>query len=509
MNVRLSRRALLRGLGGVAISLPTLECMLNAHGTAYAQDGGALPKRYALLFAGQSLGGDGWERDKNMVAGRRFTEGGHFIAPASAGASWEMTTPLTPLADLRSDFSIVSGMAIPFSRTSTEASAVPQGGAFRDFHGGGAGPLLCGTRSESASFVCRSVTSDQVLAKLNAGKTATQSLVLRAQPVWYLSGSSFAGRQYISYGEGGQRIEAQASPQIAFNSLFGGFMPSGQAERDQFAFAQRARKSVLDVVLDKQKKLLARVSQGDRARLERHFDELRALELRVSALPPVGGGACVLPAAYGSDPVVGGDNAGSGSDTIATNTGYSDEDKRAKLMADLIYMAFVCDLTRAASLQITCFQSHMNVYKVSEALGLPIRADQHEAGHNGDANNRGQLPVSTVLKWHVSIYAQLLAKLKSTREGAGTVLDQSVVVFVPEGGHGVQLNDASSMWQTHSVEDMVMLVAGRAGGLMPGRHIKAGGVHPARALISGMRAAGYTGDKLGEVTGTIPELFGG
>jgi hypothetical protein len=508
MSFRLNRRTFLRGLGGVAIGLPTLECMLNTHGTAYAQSGGALPKRYAVVFAGQSLGGDGWERDENMIAGTRFTESGHFIAPASAGTNWEMTTPLTPLADLRSDFSIVSGMAIPFSKTSTDAASVPAGGAFRDFHGGGAGPLLCGTRSESASFVCRSVTSDQVVAKLNAGKTPTQSLVLRAQPVWYLSGSSFSGRQYISYAEGGQKIEAQASPQIAFNSLFSGFMPSGQAAQDQFAFAQRARKSVLDVVLDKQKKLLAKVSSSDRARLTRHFDELRALELRVSALPPAAGGACVLPTAYGADPAVGGDNAGSGSDTIATNTGYSEEDKRAKLMVDLIHMAFVCDLTRAATLQITCFQSHMNVYPITEALGTPIRADQHECGHNGDANNRGQLAVSTVLKWHVSIYAQLLAKLKSTSEGAGSVLDQCALMFVPEGGHGLQLNDATSLWQTHSVEDMVMLVAGRAGGLMPGRHIKATGVHPAQALISGMRAAGNTSDKLGEVTGTIPELFG-
>jgi hypothetical protein len=150
----------------------------------------------------------------------------------------------------------------------------------------------------------------------------------------------------------------------------------------------------------------------------------------------------------------------------------------------------------------------MNVSKVSEAMGLPIRADQHECGHNGDQNNRGQLPVSTLLKWHVSIYAQLLTKLKSVSEGAGSVLDQCALMFVPEGGHGIQLNDATSMYQTHSVEDMVMLIAGRAGGLMPGKHIKATGVHPVRALISGMRAAGFTGDKLGEVTGTIPELFG-
>ena len=54
---------------------------------------------------------------------------------------------------------------------------------------------------------------------------------------------------------------------------------------------------------------------------------------------------------------------------------------------------------------------------------------------------------------------------------------------------------------------MVMRAAQRAGGLKPGKHIKATGVHPVRCLISAMRAAGYTGDKLGEVTGTIPELF--
>jgi Protein of unknown function (DUF1552) len=508
MSFRLDRRTFLRGLGGVAIGLPALECMLNESGTAYAQAGGAPPRRYAIVFAGQSIGGDGWERDKNMVAGRRFTESGHFIVPSATGSGWGMTTPLTPLEALRSELSIVSGLAIPFSKTSTEASAVPAGGAFRDFHGGGCGPLLCGTRSQSASFTCRSITSDQVVAKLHAGKTPTGSLVLRAQPSWYLSGSSFAGRQYLSYGDGGARIEAQPSPQIAFNSLFSGFTPAGAAERARFDFAQRARRSVLDVILDKRDRLLGKVGAADRVRLERHFDELRALERRVAAAPPDQVGACQLPPAYGADPAVGGDNAGSGSDTIATSTGYSDEDTRARLMADLIYMAFVCDLTRVATLQITCFQSHMNVFKISEGLGLPIRADQHECGHNGDQNNRGQLPVSTVLKWHVSIYAHLLEKLRAVDEGGENLLERCAIVFMPEGGHGVQLNDASSLWQTHSVEDMVLLVAGRAGGLSPGRHIAAGGAHPARVLISAMRAAGYSGDSLGEVTGHLSELFG-
>ena len=507
MTRRIGRRTLLRGAFGVSIGLPVLECMLNDHGTALAQSN-PLPRRFVIVFAGQSLGGDGWERDKNLVAGQRFTEAGHFIAPASTGPAWEMTTPLEPLKDLRSEFSIVSGMKIPFSKTSADAADVPAGGAFRDFHGGGAGPLLCGTRSQSGSFTCRSITSDQVIAKLNKGKTTVDSLVLRAQPSWYLSGSSYAGRQYISYGDGGAKIEAQTSPQIAFKSLFQGPQPSGSNASARLDFELRGKRSVLDLITAKRQRLLSQVGAADKVRLDRHFEELRALEQRLTAMPNTSGGGCSVPADPGPDSPIGGDNAGADSSSIATNTGYSDEDTRARVMADLIHMALVCDLTRAATLQITTFQSHMNVLTVTQALGMPIRADLHECGHNGDQNNRGQLPVSTCLKWHVSIYAELLQKLHATTEGAGTALDNTVALFVPEGGHGLQLNDATSMWQTHSVEDMVMLVAGRAGGLKPGNHIASGGAHPAACLVSAMQAAGFSGDTLGEVKGNIAALFG-
>ena len=53
-----------------------------------------------------------------------------------------------------------------------------------------------------------------------------------------------------------------------------------------------------------------------------------------------------------------------------------------------------------------------------------------------------------------------------------------------------------------------MRARGRAGGLAPGRHIAATGTHPAKVLVSAMQATGYDGDTLGEVTGTVPELFG-
>ncbi|HKU45234.1 MAG TPA: DUF1552 domain-containing protein, partial [Polyangiales bacterium] len=245
-----------------------------------------------------------------------------------------------------------------------------------------------------------------------------------------------------------------------------------------------------------------------------HFDEIRALELRIADLPQTAAGTCQKPNMPGADPAVGGDNAGAGSDAIATNTGYSQEHERSRLLLDLIHMAFVCDLTRAATLQITAFQSHMNVYPITGnldspiALTRPIRADLHEVGHNGDAENRGQLAVSLCLQWHLGHYAYLLDKLRASPEGSSNVLDNSVIVFMPEAGHGRHLNTPSDTApKTHSVEEMVLLVAGRAGGLRPGRHIPTQGAHPASVLISCMRAAGASGDSFGEVSGHLPELF--
>jgi hypothetical protein len=510
----ISRRTLLRGAGGVALGLPVLECMLNDHGTAQAQDGSALPACYGIVFAGQALGGDDHEKDYQRVNGELMTQGGHFIAPPEAGTDYTITTPLRPIEHLRADYSLVTGMRIPYDVNSAEASAVPPGGAFREFHGGGASPLISGTRSTEGSFTANGPSSDQVLAQQLSAPTLVPSLVLRAQPSFYLAGYSFSGRHRISYSAAGEPVEAQDSPQTAFNALFSGFTPDDDAAAARHDFDRRSRRSVLDVILGKRDALLARVGRADQQRLAQHFDELRDLERRIGELPVVAG-ACAPLTDPGADPLIGGDNAGSGSDSIGTNTGYSDEHLRTRVMADLIHMAFVCDLTRVATLQITVFQSHMNVFPLAEHLDSPIaltraiRADLHEVGHNGDADFRGQLPVSLMLGWHISHYAYLIDKLKATTEGAGTALDRCALVFMPEAGHGRHLNSPSDTApKTHSVEEMAMLLAGRAGGLSPGRHIPTGGAHPAQLLVSAMQAAGYSGDALGEVTGNLPDVFG-
>ena len=79
-------------------------------------------------------------------------------------------------------------------------------------------------------------------------------------------------------------------------------------------------------------------------------------------------------------------------------------------------------------------------------------------------------------------------------------------VFLHEGGHGL---DPSSGKQnsSHSSERMACLIAGRAGGLKPGRHVVATNKHPAQVLICAMNAVGVNTPALGEVSGAMPELF--
>jgi hypothetical protein len=493
----------------VALALPLLECMLGKNGAKVAgAQGNGLPRRYGIVFAGQAIGGDGFPKDEQRIRGEVYTEAGHFIVPPEQGTGYTITTPLEPLAELVDDFTLIGNLAIPYDKNSAEADAVPPGGAYRDFHGGASGPLISGVRSVSPDFRAGGVTSDQVIAGLNRGQTLFDSLVLRAQPSWYLDGSSFAGRQYISYDENAERIEAQVSPEIAYQSLFSGFTPDDGAAAAALDFRKRARKSVLDLIDRKRSRVLSGLSQQDRERVERHYDELRDLEQRLDGAGDLSAGECQLPTAPGDDPAVGADNAGAGSDTLQASTGYSEEGVRTRALMDLVHMAMVCDLTRSFSLQITVFQSHMNAYPISTEMGLPILADLHEVGHNGDVDNKGQLAVSTCLKWHTGHYAYLLDKLKNTPEADGTLLDNSAILFMPEGGHGTQLNDATSENQTHSVEQMVLLLAGRAGGLSPRGNFDGSGYHPANVLISAMQAAGYEGDSLGEVSGAISELFG-
>jgi len=492
MAIRITRRTLLRGIGGAAVTLPALDIMFDRRGTSYAQ-AAAPPRRYIVCFGGQSLGGDGDPLHNDYV-------------PNTVGPNYDLKSALAPLAPVQNEVSVVSGLSIP----TANGGSVPAGGRRDDFHVSSLSPLLSGVRSPDNTSSA-GPTSDQIVAEAIAGNTAFKTLAYRIQAEWYLSVSAPYGRDIISYrknpsGGAPLPIAPVVSPRAAFDALFSNFTPpndAAAAARQDFLL--RARKSVLDLVDGKLQRLAAnpQLGRADQQRLERHADEIRTLERQISTLPPTMTATCAKPADPGADPAIGGAQGvdAGGANTYGTNLGYSGEEQRARVFCDLVHMAVTCDLTRVVSFMFTMFQSHLNMYALTGQ-----KADLHEIGHNGDPASKGTLAVSKAIAWHLKHFAYLVGKLRDTSEAGGSLIDNTVLVFLHEGGHGLDTATGSQN-STHSTQNMACLIAGRAGGLKPGQHVAAAGKHPANVLITAMNAAGVAGNVLGEVTGNIPALL--
>ncbi len=481
---QLNRRTFLRGLGGTMIALPVLECMLDGNGEAYAQDGESTPTRYIVCFGGHSLGAD---RDPihNMMV------------PDATGPGYDLKLALEPLGEqgVQEHVSVVSGLEIDWARRNGGTS--PPGGRHDDFHIASLSPLLSGVRSVRDGRPVRGITSDQVVADAIAGDTIQPSLIYRVQASWYLDVSAPYGRELISYRGDGQGIDATVSPKQAFDSLFQGFTPPDPGDQAEAEFMLQARKSVLDLVRGSYERLVPNLSAYDRIRMEQHLAQIRALEERVNAIPPVQEGICASPDDPGMDPAIGGNQSSTGGDDFDTAAGYSDEDLRADVFGELVHMAMACDISRVASLQYTMAQSHMNVFPL---IGVPY--DLHEVGHATGSTEA----VSDGIRWHIDRWAGMVKRFADTPEAGGTMLDNTVIIYLSEGGHGYDpLDDAGN--STHSTERMAMLVAGHAGGLNAGIHVATDGAHPAQVLTTCMNAVGVNETGLGEVQGTIPELL--
>ncbi|MBL8957426.1 MAG: DUF1552 domain-containing protein [Myxococcaceae bacterium] len=491
--IRLSRRAALKGLGGATLGLPLLECMLDGR-DAYAQ--AVPPRRYIVFFDGQSIGADG-DSSPNQVV------------PNTLGPDYDLKEALTPLGALKSEVSVVSGLKIPWA--AENGGVIPAGGRADVHHVQSLSPMLSGVRSNASRTRSEGATSDQVAADFLASPAqvtaARRSLQYRVQADWYLSVSAAYGRDIISYRMNGANpvaLPPTVSPQAAFSSLFGTFVPTGvsPAEIAKFQFDLRARRSVLDLVKRDTQKLIPQLGTADKARMQRHFDELRDLEQRIAAIPPPQTSTCVKPTDPGADPVIGSAqpyNMNTMENQYNQNSGYSNEEQRARVFCDLIHMALACDLSRVVSLQMTMFQSHLNMYQLTGQA-----TDCHELGHGGVPG--GNRAMARGIAWHVKWYTYLIQKFIDTPEANGRMIDNIAMPFIFEGGHGRDPEQSASM-SSHSTENMVVMLAGRAGGLKPGKHIRKMNQHPATVLVSALKAVGYTGNNLGEVTGEVPELF--
>lgn len=484
-----SRRAFLRGMGGVVLALPFLEYFASKKALAEP-----MPKRYVFGFAGCSIG----------------FSGGDEVVPQKAGPLEGNLSPgLQPLADLgvTDVVSVVSGLTIPWSDNPKAGERVIP------WHSSSPAVLASGVRSAKGNHEhLQAPTSDQVVAETLHAGTDKDVLVYRVQAASYRGGNSTGGsRGLISARMVNGKLEKVppiSSPHVAYEALFTGFVPDDPEEAKKAKLLLERRKSVIDLVRGDAQNLIGKLGKADQIRMQRHFDELSALENKLHQIQPPSTSTCMQLPDPGADPPIGDAvEPGDGDYNAAYEKGgaYSDEEARATILGDLIYMAFACDLSRVASLMFTYAQCFLNMAPLT---GDP--SDLHEIGHYSMGGGKaGQEAMARGVAWHVRHWARLVQRLRDTEDADGSpILDNTALVLTFEGGWGhdpEQGQDGSS----HSSENMMVLVGGRAGGLhaTAGRHIQATDRHPVEVLNTAMKAVGV--DKpLGEVEGTVDELFG-
>lgn len=492
MGIFLKRRALLRAAAPVAAALPVLEL---THGRdAQAGGMGGLPRRYVYVYCGMSSGRDG---------------AGQQINPTIVGPGYDLPRSLASLGTdplpyggtgfgVADEISVVSGLTIPWGEPGQEP---PPGGKSPEFHYNTVGPLVSGVRGTSGrTGYARGESSDQIVARHIADKTH-RHLTYRVQPTRYVGdngGGGDSGRVSWKDTDGTlSPVESNASPRLAHESLFSTFVPP---DDDLAIAALHRRRKVLDILRARTETLLPRLGAADKQRMDRHYEEILALENRIDTLATPEG-ACMPPADPGEDPPIGGAHATGpdGNLDYTPGAGWSEEDQRAETLFDLVHMAFACDIARVAAIRMSFDQCFMNMEPLVGAT-----ADVHETSHGAAAFD----DFADAVGWHVKHFARLVGRLRDSQEFDGSsMLDHTALVLVFEGGFGYDPEGVSDD-RAHSTENMVALVGGRVGGLSPGQHIQTAGAHPAAAALSAMQAVGADVPALGEVGDIIPELFG-
>jgi hypothetical protein len=305
---------------------------------------------------------------------------------------------------------------------------------------------------------------EQVLAAEFGAATKFRALVANNEPAGtQAEGASTAHMNNISWTGPGMPAPSERDPLNFFMTMVSA-VPNGAAPSPQVLAAIVRKKSVLDYVLGEIGKLHARVGSADKARLDEHVNSIREIERILTANPTVAttGAECKAPDPIGDPTLLVDPLATPMANEIKDGwpamrpVGIGPAKARAEVFLRLFATAFRCDLTRYASFALS---NGFDDRRAPELGGGMI--GHHQITH-GVAPPGGTAAVEAAyVAFYTGLLAFLLDQLKSTPEGAGTLLDNSLIYFGSEMSVG-----------SHSNVNMPVVLAGRAGGaVVTGRHL--------------------------------------
>ena len=423
----LPRRTFLRGAGTV-LALPLLDAMVPAL-CAERLTAAAPVRRLGFIYYPLGVDRDRWR-------------------PIGEGANYQLSEALAPLAPHRSKFLVLSGLSSDPNRTKA------------GFHDRAMASFMTGCEPTEGK-VQVGISVDQVAALSLGKETQFASLELTTEDTGQLPGPVFKTAT--------NPLPFEKNPRFVFERLFG---EGGRI--DPVASAERAAadRSSLDAVTGRIAELKARLSAGDRHKLDEYVASIRDVERRIQVAmkkQPVD-----LPEA-------------------TRPPGIPDSwPEHVKLMFDLQTLALQADLTRVWTFMYAREASTISFPQ------LDISMSHHEISHH----NFEKVKLAALAKINVhqsELFAYFLAKLDALKEGNSTLLDHSLIMY----------GSSLSVPTSHSQRDLPIIVAGGAAGrIAGGRHIRyPGDMTPLTNLyLTMLDKVGVPTETLGDSSGKLKRL---
>lgn len=405
-----SRRRFLRGCG-TALALPWMGSLIP--GRVSADEASKPPIRAAFIYFPNGV----WEK---------------LWVPEQTGRDYQLSPSLEPLADIRDDVLVISGLDKKHSH----------GG---DGHYAKTANFLTGlhvAKTTGKDISSGGISIDQLIAQQTRAFTPLPSLELGTEPVITGIDSNVGYTRlygsHISWESPTRPVAKEINPRLVYERLFGKSVSGDAAKAESY-------RNLLDFVLEDAKRLRPRLGRDDQFKMDEYLDSVRAVEKRIEF-------------AMRKDPRPWQPAVDEEHVRAAMPGVPADFREHIGVMLDLMVLAFQTDSTRVCSLMFANDVSGRNFSFVDGVSG-----SHHELSHHENKQEKIE-QYQRINRWHVEQFATMLRKLKSIPEGTGTLLDNCMVLF------GSSMSDGNR----HDPDNLPILLGGRAGGTIDsGQHLQA------------------------------------
>ena len=331
-------------------------------------------------------------------------------SPKETGTGFTMSPILEPLQPFRSHLTIVSGLRNKPAETNEPHGYIEQGWltCVKPWDFGKAGP-------DSG------VSADQIAVRYVGQDTRLPSLEL----------TTAQGGARVAWRTPKQSLPQEGNPRAVFQKLFG----QGDTDKERADILAETG-SILDRVKEQAQRLQTSLGVQDRVVVSDYLDSVREIERRVQMAARQDKSQLSIPDA-----------------PVGTPNDITDH---FKLVFDLMALAFQADITRVITMSMDR-EASMRTY-----TNLSISEAFHPLSHHGNAAAKMDKLVQ-IQKYHTEMFAGFIKKIEATKEGDGTVLDHSTILF------GSDMSDSNR----HNNDPLPSAILGHAGGkIKGGQHLK-------------------------------------